>query len=123
MEAKNNEHLFDLDGKNQRRIELQYPARFTLKEENGSWQDCTLININQNLTGVGVRFHARKEINARAVVTIDVMTSSTSGPLCITGVVKWVKQTENDCIGGIELIRPTDKLKIVLLKEALSERK
>jgi hypothetical protein len=123
MEAKNNEHLFDLDGKNQRRIKLQHPARFSRNEENGKWEDCVLINIDQNLTGVGVRFHACKEIKAGAMVTIDVMTSDTSVPLCITGTVKWVKQMENDCIGGIKLISTTDTLKRLLLKEALSERK
>ena len=123
MEAKKDEHLFALDRKNYRRIELQHPARFTIQEENGYWENCTLININQNLTGVGVRFHTPETITPGATVTIDVMASDTSGPLFITGTVKWVKQRENDCVGGIELTGITDTLKRLLLKEALSERK
>ena len=123
MEAKNNEYFFDLHRDNYRRIELQHPARFTLKEKHSNWKDCTLININQNLKGVGVWFHTRKTITSGAIVTIDLMTSGTSGPLCITGVVKWVEQRENDCIGGIELISTIDTLKRLLLREALAERK
>ena len=123
MEANNNEHLLDLNRSSYRRIELQHRARFTIQEENGHWENCTLININQNLNGVGVRFHTRKAITSGATITIDVMTSETSEPLCITGVVKWVKQRENDCVGGIELTGTTDTLKRLLLQEALSERK
>ena len=123
MEAKNNEHPLDLNRSSYRRIKLQHRARFTIKEENGHWENCTLININQILNGVGVRFHRSKAITSGKTITIDVMPSETSGSLCITGVVKWVKQRENDCVGGIELTGPTDNLKRLLLKEALSERK
>ena len=123
MEAKNIEHLLDLNKNTYRRIKLQHPARFTIQEENGHWENCTLININQNLNGMGVRFHTRKAITPGATITIDVITSVTSGPLCITGVVKWVKERENDCVGGIELTSTPNTLKRLLLQEALSERK
>ena len=48
------------------------------------------------------------------MVTIDLSAPDECRPACITGIVRWIRKTEKDFIGGIELTRSTDKLKKVL---------
>ena len=114
MEAKNKKADFEFQTRDYRRIELEYKAQFTLKEENGSLEKCTIININRNLKGVGIRFHTCKEIKINSIVIIDLLTTGESGPVCITGILRWIRQTGSDFIGGVELIGNTNKLKSLL---------
>ena len=114
MEAENLKHLFEFGTKDYRRIEVNYRTHFTLKEAKRGWEECTLININRNLKGVGIQFHTDKEIKIDAVVTIDLSTPEEYRPTCVTGIVRWIKKTESDYIGGIELTGCTEKLKKVL---------
>lgn len=114
MEAKDLKHFVEHVKKDYRRIKLQYRTFFTLKEKNRGWEECTLLNINRNLKGVAIQFHTDKEIKVNSVITIDLSTSEESRPACITGIVRWVKQTQNEFTGGIELMDTNPKLKKVL---------
>jgi hypothetical protein len=114
MEAKNKKPGFDFDTRDYRRVELQYRAQFTLKEENRGLEECTLININKNLKGMGIRFHTCKEIKINSIIIIDLLTTGELGPVCITGILRWIRQAGNDFMGGIELIGNTNKLKRLL---------
>ena len=114
MEAKKEKADFEFNTRDYRRIELQYRAQFTLKEESRGLEECTLININRNLKGVGVRFHTCKEIKINSIIIIDLLTTGELGPVCITGILRWIRETGNDFIGGVELIGNTNKLKCLL---------
>jgi hypothetical protein len=114
MEAKNEKTGFEFSMIDYRRVELQYRAQFTLKEGNRGLEECTLINVNKNLKGIGIRFHTSKEIKINSIIIIDLLTTGELGPVCITGILRWIRQAENDFIGGIELIGNTNKLKRLL---------
>jgi len=107
--------FFLMDSENLReRIALQKRARFTLKDEERAWESCTLLNINQNLKGVGIRFHTVKDIKVNAIVIIDLSNSGEGESFSMVGIVRWVNKVKDDLIGGIELIGNINKLRRIL---------
>ena len=111
MEAKKEKPDFEFGARDYRRVELQHRAQFTLKEGNRGLEECTLINVNKNLKGIGIRFHTSKEIKINSIIIIDLLTTGELGPICITGILRWIEQTGNNFVGGMELIGNTNKLK------------
>lgn len=93
------------------RIEIQKPAKFTLKDEKRGWEDCVLLNLSHNLQGLGIRFFTTQDIKVNAIVIIYVPDEHENEALSIAGIVRWIKKEENEMTGGIELIGNTDKLK------------
>ena len=102
------------------RIEMHRRAKFTLKDEKRGWEGCTLLNLNQNLRGVGIRFHTTKDIKVNEIVIIDLSDEGKNGSLNIVGIVRWIKQGEDDLTGGIELIGNSNKLERFLTELSLS---
>ena len=111
MEAKKEKPGFEFGARDYRRVELQHRAQFTLKEGNRGLEECTLINVNKNLKGIGIRFHTSKEIKINSIIIIDLLATGELGPICITGILRWIEQTGNNFVGGMELIGNTNKLK------------
>lgn len=114
MEAKDIKHLLEHTTINYRRIGVQHPTYFTLQDGKRGWEKCTLININKNHKGIGILFHTDKEIKINTVVTIDLSAADECSPVCITGIVRWIKKKGNDFVGGMELMSGTDKLQRIL---------
>lgn len=114
MEAK--DAILDLEvvAGDYTRVELQRRAQFILKEEDRGLEECTLVNINKNLKGIGVIFHTRKAIKINSIIIIDLLIPGELGPVCVTGILRWIRQTGNDFLGGMELIGNTNKLKRLL---------
>ena len=96
------------------RIEIQKRAKFTLKDEKRGWEDCTLLNLNQNFQGVGIRFHTTHDIKINAIVIIDVSVDGGDESLSIAGIVRWIKKDEDYLTGGIELIGNINKLRRIV---------
>ena len=96
------------------RIVLRKRAKFTLKDEERGWEACTLININQNLQGVGVQFHTQRDIKVNSIVIIDLTTGDEVESMSIIGIVRWIKKEEIDLVGGMELIGNINKLRKIL---------
>ena len=97
-----------------RRIDLQHQAQFTPIREIRGLERCTIINISRNLKGMGIKFHTRENINLNSIITIDLLPTSELVPTCVTGIVRWIKQTEDEFLGGVELIGNTHKLQRIL---------
>ena len=114
MEAKIEQPGLDPYNRDYRRVEIGHRAQFILKEENRGLEECTIININKNLKGIGVIFHTDKVIEVNAIIIIDLLTPGDLGPVCITGILRWIRETGNDFVGGVELIGNTNKLKSLL---------
>ena len=114
MEAKDIKNLFENGTRDFRRIKLQHRAYFILKEGNRGWEECTLLNTNKNLKGIGIRFHTDKEIKVNSVVTIDLSANDECRPACITGIIRWIQKVGNGFVGGVELTDSTEKLKRIL---------
>ena len=102
------------------RIAIQRQAKFTLKDEKRRWEDCTLLNLNQNLQGLGVRFHTTQDIKVNSIVIIDLSTEGGDEPLSAIGIVRWIKKGEDYLAGGIELIGNINKLGRILPEVSLS---
>ena len=92
------------------RITIQKRAKFILKDEKRDWEDCTLLNLNQNFEGVGIRFHTSHDIKINSIVIIDVSVEGENQSLSIAGIVRWIKKGEDCLTGGIELIGNINKL-------------
>jgi hypothetical protein len=103
-----------------RRISLKHQAKFTLKEGKRGWEDCTIININRNLQGMGIVFHTQEKIPVHSIVIIDLLTNGKYGPIYVTGVVRWTEKRKSDFIGGLALIGDIQKIaKFFKCKETL----
>ena len=59
---------------------------------------------------MGIIFHTREEIPVTAIVIIDLLADGKNGPICITGVVRWIEDTKSDFVGGLELIGDIEKV-------------
>ena len=102
------------------RIALQKRAKFTLKDHKRGWEDCTLLNLNQNLQGVGIRFHTAQDIKVNSIVIIDLSDEGKDESLSAIGIVRWIKKGEDDLTGGIELIGNINKLERILPEVSMS---
>jgi hypothetical protein len=112
-----------MDSENLReRIELQKRAKFTLKDEERGWENCTLLNLNQNLKGLGIRFHTLKDIKVNSIVIIDLSHAAEGESFSIVGIVRWIYKVEDDLMGGIELIGNINKLRKILPEVSFSRR-
>jgi hypothetical protein len=102
------------------RIEIHKRAKFNLKDDKRGWDDCTLLNLNSNLKGMGIRFHTTKDIKVNEIVIIDLSEEGKNNSLSIVGIVRWIQQGEDDLTGGIELIGNINKLERFLAELSLS---
>jgi len=102
------------------RIALQKRAKFILKDQKRGWGDCTLLNLNQNLQGVGIRFHTAQDIKVNSIVIIDLSDEGKDESLSVIGIVRWIKKGEDDLTGGIELIGNINKLGRILPEVSMS---
>ena len=96
MEAKKNKSIFELETRGYRRVDTQHQARFTLKGGTRDWNECIIININNDLKGLGIRFKAREEIKVNSLVIIDLLSTDDLEPIHIKGTLMWIKQTGDD---------------------------
>ena len=110
MSLENSEAYSEFEERSFRRIPVKLSAKFTLKEGKKGWENCTIININRNLKGMGVIFHTREEIPVHSIVIIDLLTDGTHGPIYVTGVVRWTEDRKSDFVGGIALIGDIEKV-------------
>ena len=104
----------DHDIRDCERIDLQHQAQFTTIRESRGLEGCTIINISRNLKGIGIKFHTLENIKLNSIITIDLLPTSEFIPMCVTGIVRWIKQTEDEFWGGVELIGNTHKLQRIL---------
>ena len=84
------------------RFPSQLKARYFVKEEERSWEDCTIINISRK--GMSIKFLARGKINVDSIIHLEVFVPTEIEPIIVEGVLKWFEQLkEGNSIGGIEL--------------------
>ncbi len=107
---ENSKSYSEFEERSFRRVLLKHQAKYTLKEGKKGWEDCTIININKNLKGMGIIFHTREKIPVPAIVIIDLLTDGKNGPLCITGAVRWIEDKKSYFVGGLELMGDIEKV-------------
>jgi len=90
------------------RFFIQLKAQYSLKEREGLWEECTILDVNPK--GMGIEFS--KEISLGTTIHLAVYLPEESEPLNVKGVLKWTKQSVNRFIGDIELTEILDENKI-----------
>ena len=103
MEAKKKALPDEQDRKDFRRVTLQRQAKFTLEKSDRGWEDCTIINVNNNLKGIGIKFHACENIKVNSIVIIDLLVPDELVPVHVKGIVRWIERKKDYFIGGVEL--------------------
>ena len=113
MEAKKT-FLHKQGTKDFKRVTLQRQAKFTLDKTDRGWEACTIINMDNNLKGVGIKFHTSEDIKINSIVIIDMLIPNEVVPVHIKGTVKWVTRKKNYIIGGVELSGRNKKIRRLL---------
>jgi Tfp pilus assembly protein PilZ len=75
-------------------------AQYRLKEEE-DWRECTIINLSHR--GMNITFQTSEDINVGSTIYMKVFLSENPKLINVKGVIKWIEQSENDHIGGIEV--------------------
>lgn len=99
-----------------RRIKVQHPARFSIDEGETGWASCTIVDINRNLDGIGIKFHDLKNLEIGSMVIFDLLVPGELVPVCIKGILRWINQEENGFFAGIQLIEREENLKKIILE-------
>ena len=89
----------------------QLKARYFLNEARDNWKECTIINIS--LKGMGIEFN--EAINVESTIHLMIIELRGSEPVTTKGKLRWLKQRENDFIGGIELAETLDEITFAML--------
>ena len=95
------------------RFSTNLKARYFTGETVKSWEECTVFDASRN--GMGIRFHTPEEIQIGSTINLETFVPSEREPLNIRGTLKWIKQEENECVGGVELTDVSDEIKSLII--------
>ena len=95
------------------RLHILMKARFFTEKQKG-WGDCTIFNISSR--GMALRFHTDEHIRVGSTIYLEMGTTEQLKRVNLKGKVRWVKQVESDCIGGIELSKAIDENELTKLR-------
>ena len=88
------------------RFASKQKAQYCLQESYGSWKECTIYTISRK--GVGITL--KEKINMDSIIFLDIPMPHEFAPLSIKGTLRWIKEKENDFIGGIEFNKAIDEV-------------
>jgi len=90
------------------RYNKQYRAHYITAECTRGGDECTIINAS--LKGMGVVFHSTEPLRVGTTVILEICIPGRPEFYSVKGTLKWVRQREDDSIGGIELAELFDAL-------------
>jgi transcriptional regulator with XRE-family HTH domain len=96
------------------RFLISLKAQYSLKEEDAVWEECTIIDFSS--TGIGVEFN--KPVSLDSTIHLAIHLPKESEPFSVKGRLKWIKQSKNRFIGGIELTEIFDENKTFAILRA-----
>ena len=76
-------------------------ANYFVKEGEISWKECTINKVSRK--GIGITLHTDEKINVGSTLDLKIFISKELEYFTVKGILKWIKQKENNFIGGIEL--------------------
>jgi hypothetical protein len=89
-----------------KRFDTEDRARYFLKEGSGRWKACTIVNISRK--GVGILFPTHEKITMGSTILLKIFHSSETESTSVIGMLRWMRKSKNNCIGGIESIKVLD---------------
>ena len=93
------------------RFASKQKAQYCLQESYGSWKECTIHTIS--CKGVGITL--KENINRGSIIFLEIPMPHEFVPLSIKGTLRWIKEKENDFIGGVEFIKALDEEQFSIL--------
>lgn len=96
------------------RFLIRLKARYSLKEKDDEWEECTILDCSRN--GLGVEFN--KQVSLDSTIHLAIHLPKESEPISVKGILKWIKQSKNRFIGGIELTEILDENKTFAILRA-----
>jgi hypothetical protein len=82
------------------RYQTHIQAQYFLKEKKDSWEECTIIDVSRK--GMGIVFLTPENIDIGTTILLEIPMPTGLEPIHIVGILKWIKQSGNCFIGGIE---------------------
>ena len=83
------------------RSPIELKSQFLVKVKKRDWEQCTIINVSRE--GMGIIFQTRRKIEVGSTIYLKIFTPMESEPVNAKGILKWIKEEEDNFIGGIEL--------------------
>ncbi len=96
------------------RFRVSLKAQYSLKEGDAIWEECTIIDFSSK--GIGMEFN--KHVSLDSTIYLAIHLPKESEPFSVKGKLKWIKQSKNRFIGGIELTELLDENKTFALLKA-----
>ena len=105
------------DGGEENRLHIRFATslkgRYFIKELGKRWGNCTVFDVSSK--GMGVKFHTNETIEVGETITIEIEIPSELEPMSVNGLLRWIKQADNEFVGGIELTEVLDEIKSLII--------
>ncbi len=105
------------DGGEENRAAIRFATnlkgRFFVKELEKQLGNCTVFDVSR--TGMGIKFHTSEPIDVGSHITVEIEVPSELESMNVRGVLRWVKQGENEFLGGIELTEVLDEITSLII--------
>ena len=95
------------------RFDTDLKGRYFVKELEKLWGNCTVFDVSR--TGMGIKFHTSEPIEVGSHITIEIEVPSELEPMNVKGILRWIKQGENEFLGGIELTEVLDEITSLII--------
>jgi hypothetical protein len=88
------------------RMEKRSLPRFLNKREGMAhsvegWRGCTTVDVSRR--GLCLRFYAASRIPLDEKIHLEILAFKDLKPICISGILKWIKKVDSHFVGGVEL--------------------
>jgi Tfp pilus assembly protein PilZ len=105
------------DGGEENRAAIRFATnlkgRYFVKELEKLWGNCTVFDVSR--TGMGIKFHTSQPIEVGSHITIEIEVPSELESMNVKGTLRWIKQGENEFLGGIELTEVLDEITSLII--------
>ena len=85
-----------------------------MEEGDSVWEECTIFDISGK--GIGIEFN--KQVSLDSTIHLAIHLPKESEPFGVKGKLKWITQSKNRFIGGIELTEILDENKTFAILRA-----
>ena len=88
------------------KMEKRSLPRFLNKREGMAhsvegWRGCTTVDVSRR--GLALRFYAATRIPLGEKIHLEILAFKGLKPICISGILKWIKKVDSHFVGGVEL--------------------
>ncbi len=95
------------------RFSTNLKGRYFIKEVAKHWGNCTIFDVSRS--GIGIRFHTSEKIEVGSTIEVEIEIPSELQPMSVRGILRWIKQADNEFVGGIQLTEVLDEIKSLII--------